>query len=157
MRQNLTIDHKRSINLIFSAIVLSHFFRRKTMPVISFFQIGGTVHKGTPALLKPLKGAEIPFVYGFSYFTVKDAESRTRPLYDPHSPTTIVMVNEGSLKAYAEGYAAYVKDKTIILFASTKTSRDFNLGIAVFASFGLMRGIYIVRRGKVMDWQQYIP
>ena len=126
------------------------------MNLITFIQIGGTIHNGTPALFPPVERAKISFAIGLSYLSVKDAESRTYPLYDLHSRTTIVMVNEGSLKAYAEGYAE-VKDKVIILFASTKASRDFNLGMAVGASSMLKPGTYIAARGKVVHWQEYNP
>lgn len=126
------------------------------MSLITFIQIGGTIHNGTPALFSPVERAKFSFVVGLSYFSAKDAESRTYPPYDFHSPTTIVMVNEGSLKAYAEGYAE-VKDKVIILFASTKASRDVNLGMAVGASSMLKPGAYIAARGKVMNWKEYNP
>ncbi len=120
------------------------------MSLITFIQIGGTIHNGTPALFPPVERAKISFAFGLSYLSMKDVESRSSPLYDFHSSTTIVMVNEGSLKAYTEGYAE-VKDKVIILFASTKASRDFNLGIAVGASCLLKPGTYIAAKGKVMN------
>jgi hypothetical protein len=126
------------------------------MSLITFIQIGGTIRNGTPALFPPVRRAKIQFAIGLSYFSVKDTESRTYPLYDFYSPVTIVMVHEGSLKAYAEGYAE-VKDKVIIVFASTKASRDFNLGMAVGASSMLKPGTYIAAGGKVMHWQEYNP
>lgn len=122
--------------------------------MIKFIQIGGTLFRGSPALLPVVQRTKIPF--SFTYMSEKDAESRSGPVYGFHEPVTIVMVNEGALKAKAEAYAN-VKDKVIILFPSTKALRDFNLGMAVGTSSTLQSGTYIATQGKVINWSEYKP
>ncbi len=124
------------------------------MSLIKFIQIGGTVYRGSPALLPVVQHTKIPF--SFMYMSEKDAEARSGPVYGFHEPVTIVMVTEGTLKAKAEAYGD-VKDKVIILFPSTKALRDFNLGMAVGASKTLRPGTYIATQGRVKKWSEYNP
>lgn len=128
------------------------------MSLITFVQIGSTHYHGKSVLFRAVNRAKIPFAVGYACISERDAESREHPICDYHSPATIVMVSERSLKAYAEKYSkAKMRDKVIILFASTMTSRDFNLGMAVGASSVLKPGTYIAARSKVVEWQEYNP